>query len=585
MMKAERLVLSACVALLCGMANAGATGFRPHPNPLRHLTNAVERTRSGGPARLRVAMALPEQYDLRNVEGESHLSPIRDQGSYGTCWTFATMACLEWAIRRDEGIDSDLSENNLANMHGFLWGYGYGGNNEMALAAILREECPVSEALDPYPHPGASVRERGVRVPRKVVFVPVRSSVSDPAQLESDLHEIKQAVFDYGPLATSYAHYDAFCNGSSYYCSDPSNSNHAVAIVGWNDNYPASNFKVRPPGNGAFIIRNSWGTGVFDSGYMYISYYDATLGVEDVQVAYASLSDGSDYGRVYQYDPQGYVGTSGFSGFTEVNVANIFTARTNETLSAFGFYALEPGISYEASIVRNAHFDGDQLTGDWTLVKGGACENAGYEVIPFDTEVAVAGGEQFAIAVKIEAADVGGIVPMTHNMMQYVNGVQARAGLCIMRPDSRYYWNDMSSNGRYFCCKVYPAAQVPATATTSTETAVPYGWLNNYVDQQAEADYFMRYYLGCYNALAEHVAPNRMPVETSFAKGLDPDNAAETNLIATIGFDAAGRPVVGVEPKNIALWDYAVLGSSNLLDWHVKTDADRFFKVSVQPRQ
>ena len=43
------------------------------------------------------------------------------------------------------------------------------------------------------------------------------------------------------------------------------NLNHAVVIVGWDDNYDKSNFLQKPKNNGAFLVRNSWGTN--DHGY------------------------------------------------------------------------------------------------------------------------------------------------------------------------------------------------------------------------------------------------------------------------------------------------------------------------------
>jgi DNA polymerase V len=59
------------------------------------------------------------------------------------------MACIEYQMRRDEGLDADLSENNLAATHGFDWGFGEGGNDLMSSAVFLRHADPVAEALDP----------------------------------------------------------------------------------------------------------------------------------------------------------------------------------------------------------------------------------------------------------------------------------------------------------------------------------------------------------------------------------------------------------------------------------------------------
>lgn len=139
---------------------APKTGYRPHPNPLTHFTNAVGGASSNMRMMRAAATSLPTKYDLRDIDGEgtSYLSPVRNQGEYGTCWAFSAMAGIEYQMRRDEALDADLSENNLANLNGFDCGYDGGGNNEMASAVFLREEAPISEALDPYPNVGKSVR-------------------------------------------------------------------------------------------------------------------------------------------------------------------------------------------------------------------------------------------------------------------------------------------------------------------------------------------------------------------------------------------------------------------------------------------
>ena len=218
---------------------------------------------------------LPTSYDLRT---QGKLTPVKNQGSCGSCWTFATYGSLESSLL--PGETNDFSENHLKNTHGFDWGYCDGGNGDMSTAYLARWSGPVNEADDPY-NASSGTSPSGLS-PRKhvqnVYMIPARSSSSDNDNL-------KNAVMNYGAVHVSMrwegatGSSSAYWNNATYayYYNGSSATNHAVAIVGWDDNYPATNFSTVPAGNGAFIIRNSWGSGWGDAGYFYISYYDSKL--------------------------------------------------------------------------------------------------------------------------------------------------------------------------------------------------------------------------------------------------------------------------------------------------------------------
>lgn len=579
-------------------SGAPQAGYRPHPNPLTHFTNTLSGASSDVRMMRAAATSLPAKYDLRDIDGAStsYLSPVRDQGTYGTCWTFAAMAGIEYQMRRDEGIDADLSENNLANLNGYDFGYDGGGNNEMASAVFLREDSPISEALDPYPNIGKSRRERGVRIPRKIVFLSGLGYLDEvQTSLRPDLDSIKSAVMKYGPVSSAfYSHkdyYDGasyFYNGTNYVAGGAFLLNHAIAIVGWDDNYDKSNFKITPPGNGAFIIRNSWGVDVSttDEGYNYISYYDTSLGAGGSAV-FTSLSKGTDYARVYQHDPYGYITRYGYEQSTTAAGANFFKAKADETLDAFGFYALSPGTTYKAYIVTNALISSgySRLSGTKTLVKSGTCADAGYEVIPFDKEVSVSAGETFAICVEINTPGNYFPIAVMVNYPGYLSKVVSQEGKSYINSSYRtWYWEDLSEDGAYFCCKVYTKSEKDNYTTTS-EPIVPFSWLDRYLSLQEGGNYFADYFYGSYNALADHVSANGYSVAQSYARGLDPDNASETNLLAVIKMDKNGAPVINASPENKALWNYSIKGSNDLKSWHAREADDRFFKVVATPHE
>ena len=56
-------------------------------------------------------------------------------------------------------------------------------------------------------------------------------------------------------------------------------ANHAVTVVGWDNHFSKDNFLAdhKPPEDGAWIVRNSWGSNWGMDGYFYLSYYDQNI--------------------------------------------------------------------------------------------------------------------------------------------------------------------------------------------------------------------------------------------------------------------------------------------------------------------
>ena len=250
---------------------------------------------------------------------------------------------------------------------------------------------PVNEAQDPY-----IVGE---------VLSPVMNSIFHVQNIlfltrtnYTDNDEIKRAIMSYGAVSTSIHMYqssdgtDLYRNGSNlYWYRTDKSANHAVAIVGWDDNYSKDNFKTTPPGDGAWIIKNSWGTGSGDKGYYHVSYYDTKLAqLNSPYTTYVFLFNESiKYDKNYQYD------VSGRTDFflNESNTVwykNRFTATDNEWLTAVSTY-FEKNTAWNLSIYVNDVLRHVQ-SGTATL---------SYSTIELSSFIPLAVGDVFEVEFKI----------------------------------------------------------------------------------------------------------------------------------------------------------------------------------------
>ena len=338
--------------------------------------------------------AFEPRYDMRDG---GLLPPVRNQGPHGTCWAHAALASLETSIKRSTGEMIDLSENNLANLHGFPGYFNYGGNFMLASAYLLRWDGPVLERDDPYGHAGASRSFPPVKHVQSVRMLP-------PMCDASDTEGIKAAVKTAGAVWASYCHTNdpqvlrpdtaAFYHGGS-----PDPGNHAVAIVGWDDDYPASNFAVQPPGNGAWIVRNSWGEEFGDAGYFYVSYHDSTFAKSNLNVVFCDAEPVGNYDDVLQYDYFGMIASCGNG--ERGTAANMFNTVRDTSVEAVGFYALSPETRYRISVYVGCE-PGNPSSGALAGTTEGACEWAGYATIKLQAPARVPAGSRFSVVVELE---------------------------------------------------------------------------------------------------------------------------------------------------------------------------------------
>ncbi len=431
-------------------------GYRPDPADFSHLKGVVDP---------RVKDTYDASYDLRTL---GKLTAVRDQANCGACWAFASFASLEsWLM---PGETNDFAEQDLNANHGFDYAECAGGNRTMSMAYLTRWSGPLNESDVPYDHP--YLPEGDAFVPLKHVqglnYLPARAS-------STDNDTIKYFVTTYGAVQVSYYHSNTFYNATykSYYKDTAyTGTNHAVAIVGWDDNFPAANFNTAAPGNGAFIIRNSWGSSWGDGGYFYMSYYDTA--VRNL-ASFNYAESASNYDFNYQYDHFGYIYGFGWGDGDPVHAtawgANIFTASEPLSIKSVGFFANDVNAGYEIYVYKGVTA-GSPVSGTLAATKTGSNVYAGFYTVTLDTPVFVANGELFSVVVKFMNSTYTYPVPCDGIVSGFSSACTSNAGESFYSDDGAV-WEDLYDYGAALNCniKAYADSAPPSLTLTS-----PDGW-------------------------------------------------------------------------------------------------------------
>lgn len=376
-------------------------------------------------------LGFPATYDLRDY---NKVSEIRDQGPNGSCWTFACYSSLESTLRPGEIYD--FSEANMRNTHGFDWGPEKGGNRFISTAYLARWSGPILEEDDPYdPYKFYSPRglER-VKDIKEVMFLPDMD-----VDFDGGMNAIKDAIMNYGAVQTAMYASDRYLNQAewAHYCPKRVNGNHAVAIIGWDDNYPKENFLQTPPKDGAWLIRNSWGKGMGIDGYYWASYYDTVVGTNNA-VYFAKDKGESDY--VYQYDPYGMTRTVGYNG--KGYGANVFgPVKEKQYVNGAGFYVPSANTDYKVYVVKD--YKGlDSLKNDKVEVASGTVEYPGYTTVTFDKQE-VEKNSKFAVVVYYTTLETYYPIPIEARERKYASRVNAYPGQSFTSSDGES-WRDLT---------------------------------------------------------------------------------------------------------------------------------------------
>ena len=398
-----------------------------------------------------------------NLRDEMSTLKIKNQGNTDQCWAFSTTTQLESYLKKIKNKNIEFSPRHIeyATSRTFLDGIndgGYyrevnsGGNFYEAYAYLASGKGPVLEEDMPFVNTSQKInlseiqgKQTQAQLEEYKVFPPIYKENSEngiiytngqkgddrliytDSQVTAIRNEIKAHIMQYGALgattATKLHQYFSdqanLYNSKAYYCDDTSaQADHAVTIIGWDDNYSATNFNEahRPTKNGAWLIQNSYGETieddngnqipVFDNGLLYISYEDVLIerGIYGIVRV-----DDVDYEYIYQYDELGSNAVVPVTN-SEAYAANVFTRnQTIEYLTEIGLY-LNGSKDYTYDVYVN-NVDDDLSISKLKKVATISNSDAYYTVIKLNVPIKLS-GDKFAVAVRFDCGGVQADIPV-----------------------------------------------------------------------------------------------------------------------------------------------------------------------------
>lgn len=378
------------------------------------------------------ATTIPSAYQNDVSELQQTYPGTRAQGPYNTCWAFSAVGLAEFDLIHDDKVadkNIDLSELQLSyytfhneedpfggTYEDLLQTYDYlqsGGNLSFCARALLQWQGLIPESKLPY-NKASKIR----------VLDSAYAFSKDVAHLQNvyilNIHTqpqaLKKEIMKHGSAGISL--HTGGCLGlydtkayykktgeevATFYCPDSRVADHAVNIVGWDDDFPASNFKTTPAGNGAWLVRNSWSdqTGNDMKSYFWISYYDKGI-VDDAWIMDFEPADNYDFN--YQYDGCAVV-SPGWNTPITTTYANVFEVKgaANEQLRAVAIALNEnSNVPYTIKVYTNLAKRSNPRSGILAAQMSGKTTYAGNYTIPLKKPVSVSKGTYYSVVVELD---------------------------------------------------------------------------------------------------------------------------------------------------------------------------------------
>ncbi|MCL2859948.1 MAG: lectin like domain-containing protein [Oscillospiraceae bacterium] len=439
-------------------------GIKIFVNPLSSIKTGVVQTSFSTIEKSTIDATQISKFDLRD---EININ-LKNQSDSDQCWLLAMSTVFETNLSLKNGENTEISsrhmdygssisfsdlvdKSNRANRE-----VNTGGTAELALAYMTNGTGPVLESQMPSSNNFEDMKlsdfikqqavysvNDWIQIPsiykqrsgNEITYADENGKAYTEEQVTNIRNEIKQQIVENGAVyAPTYAaKFDNVYNLSkhAYYATNANVGNveadHAIAIIGWDDNFSKNNFKgpTKPLNDGAYLVQGSWGNNPeLDSGTYYISYEDMFI----EQELFGIINVGKvDYSNIYQYDNLGANQYLQGSFFDTLYGANVFKRQNLEDE-----YLTSVGISTCCNMKYNIYINSqDGTISSSKLIKVPTKDeilSPGYHRIYFDTPVKLT-GDSFAVVVEyigVNGENVS-IASESNNLPMYEN-VTSNAG-------------------------------------------------------------------------------------------------------------------------------------------------------------
>jgi len=307
-----------------------------------------------------------------------------------------------------------------------------GGDYMVTSAYMTRGEGTIRETDAPYSGIG-SAPDRDHPDFHKFYPMDIEWYVAEPDL--SNINTIKNKIIEEGVISTCLYSSGSYMQNYIHY-QPPSSSelpNHGVSIVGWDDN------KItQAPQDGAWIVKNSWGTGWGNDGYFWISYYDKWC-CQEPQMGAVSFQDVelTQYNEFYYHDYHGWRDT--FDDTYPV-AFNAYTATEGSLLQAVSFFIATDDVTYIVKVYDD--FDGNELSNELAS-KTGIIEFLGFHTVILDDSILLTGGDDFYI--YLELSEGGHPIDRTSDVPVLLGSTARVIVESAAATDESYYSSDGST--------------------------------------------------------------------------------------------------------------------------------------------